>query len=130
MSDYIFTMKDLMKVHPPDKTIVSNVYLSFLPGAKIGVLGVNGTGKSTLLRIMAGVDKDYTGEAWAKPGATVEYLAQEPDLGSAVTVIEAVDVAVASTRALLARFEEVSIKLGEPLSDDEMNKILEEQGRL
>jgi energy-dependent translational throttle protein EttA len=130
MSDYIFTMKDLMKVHPPDKTIVSNVYLSFLPGAKIGVLGVNGTGKSSLLRIMAGVDKDYTGEAWAKPGATVGYLAQEPDLGSAVTVMEAVDVAVADTRALLARFEEVSMKLGEPLSDDEMNKILEEQGRL
>ena len=130
MSDYIFTMKDLMKVHPPDKTIVSNVYLSFLPGAKIGVLGVNGTGKSTLLRIMAGVDKDYTGEAWAKPGATVEYLAQEPDLGTAVTVIEAVDVAVAGTRALLARFEEVSMKLGEPMSDAEMNKILEEQGRL
>ena len=130
MSDYIYTMKDLMKVHPPDKTIVSNVYLSFLPGAKIGVLGVNGTGKSSLLRIMAGVDKDYTGEAWAKPGATVGYLAQEPDLGSAVTVMEAVDVAVADTRALLARFEEVSMKLGEPLSDDEMNKILEEQGRL
>ncbi|MDB4985697.1 MAG: transporter, ATP-binding protein [Myxococcaceae bacterium] len=130
MSDYIFTMKDLMKVHPPDKTIVSNVYLSFLPGAKIGVLGVNGTGKSSLLRIMAGVDKDYTGEAWAKPGATVGYLAQEPDLGSAVTVMEAVDVAVADTRALLARFEEVSMKLGEPMSDDEMTKVLDEQGRL
>ncbi|MDB4975200.1 MAG: transporter, ATP-binding protein [Myxococcaceae bacterium] len=130
MSDYIFTMKDLMKVHPPDKTIVSNVYLSFLPGAKIGVLGVNGTGKSSLLRIMAGVDKDYTGEAWAKPGATVGYLAQEPDLGKAVTVMEAVDVAVADTRALLARFEEVSTKLGEPLSDDEMTKVLDEQGRL
>jgi sulfate-transporting ATPase len=130
MSDYIFTMKDLMKVHPPDKTIVSNVYLSFLPGAKIGVLGVNGTGKSSLLRIMAGVDKDYTGEAWAKPGATVEYLAQEPDLGSAVTVMEAVDVAVAGTRALLARFEEVSMKLGEPMSDEEMDKTLEEQAKL
>ncbi len=130
MSDYIFTMKDLMKVHPPDKTIVSNVYLSFLPGAKIGVLGVNGTGKSSLLRIMAGVDKDYTGEAWAKPGASVGYLAQEPDLGSAVTVKEAVDVAVTGTRQLLARFEEVSMKLGEPLSDDEMNKVLEEQAKL
>jgi energy-dependent translational throttle protein EttA len=130
MSDYIFTMKDLMKVHPPDKTIVSNVYLSFLPGAKIGVLGVNGTGKSSLLRIMAGVDKDFTGEAWAKPGASVGYLAQEPDLGKAVTVMEAVDVAVKKTRDLLARFDEVSMKLGEPLSDDEMNKVLEEQGRL
>ncbi len=130
MSDYIYTMKDLMKVHPPDKTVVSNVYLSFLPGAKIGVLGTNGTGKSSLLRIMAGVDKDFTGEAWSRPGATVGYLAQEPDLGSAVTVMEAVDVAVAETRALLARFEEVSMKLGEPLSDAEMDKVLEEQGKL
>jgi sulfate-transporting ATPase len=130
MSDYIFTMKDLMKVHPPDKTIVSNVYLSFLPGAKIGVLGVNGTGKSSLLRIMAGVDKEYTGEAWARPGATVGYLAQEPDLGSAETVMDAVDVAVVETRQLLARFEEVSMKLGESLSDDEMNKVLEEQSKL
>jgi energy-dependent translational throttle protein EttA len=130
MSDYIFTMKDLMKVHPPDKTIVSNVYLSFLPGAKIGVLGVNGTGKSSLLRIMAGVDKDYTGEAWARPGASVGYLAQEPDLGTSRTVMEAVDVAVVETRNLLARFEDVSTKLGEPLSDDEMNKVLEEQSKL
>jgi sulfate-transporting ATPase len=130
MSDYIFTMKDLMKVHPPDKTVVSNVYLSFLPGAKIGVLGVNGTGKSSLLRIMAGVDKDFTGEAWARPGSSVGYLAQEPDLGSAKTVMAAVDVAVADTRKLLARFEEVSTKLGEPLSDDEMNKVLEEQSKL
>jgi len=130
MTDYIYTMKDLMKVHPPDKTIVSNVYLSFIPGAKIGVLGVNGTGKSSLLRIMAGVDKDFTGEAWARPGASIGYLAQEPDLGSAVTVMDAVDVAVKDTRALLARFEEVSMKLGEPLSDDEMNKVLEEQGKL
>ncbi|HEY6879190.1 MAG TPA: energy-dependent translational throttle protein EttA [Polyangiales bacterium] len=130
MSDYIFTMKDLMKVHPPDKTVVSNVYLSFLPGAKIGVLGVNGTGKSSLLRIMAGVDKEYTGEAWARPGATVGYLAQEPDLGSAETVMDAVDVAVKDTRKLLADFEEISMKLGEPLSDDEMNAVLEKQGKL
>ncbi|HEX5659158.1 MAG TPA: energy-dependent translational throttle protein EttA [Polyangiales bacterium] len=130
MSDYIFTMKDLMKVHPPDKTIVSNVYLSFLPGAKIGVLGVNGTGKSSLLKIMAGVDKEFTGEAWSRPGATVGYLAQEPDLGSAETVIDAVNVAVAETRKLLADFEEVSMKLGEPLSDDEMNSVLEKQGKL
>jgi sulfate-transporting ATPase len=129
MSDYIFTMKDLMKVHG-DKTIVSNVYLSFLPGAKIGVLGVNGTGKSTLLRIMAGVDKEFTGEAWARPGATVGYLAQEPDLGAAETVMEAVDVAVVETRQMLARFEEVSMKLGESMSDDEMNKVLEEQSKL
>jgi ATP-binding cassette ChvD family protein len=130
MSDYIFTMKDLMKVHPPDKTIVSDVYLSFLPGAKIGVLGVNGTGKSSLLKIMAGVDKEFTGEAWAKPGATIGYLAQEPDLGSAQTVMEAVDVAVKETRDLLARFEAVSMKLGEPLDADEMDKVLAEQSKL
>src|SRR5688572_235098 len=130
MTDYIYTMSDLMKVHPPDKTIVSKVNLSFIPGAKIGVLGVNGTGKSSLLRIMAGIDKDYTGEAWARPGATIGYLAQEPDLGSAETVMEAVDVAVAETRKLLARFEEVSMKLGESLSDAEMDKVMEEQGKL
>ena len=70
MADYIFTMKDLTKVHPPDKKVLEDIYLSFLPGAKIGVLGVNGSGKSSLLRIMAGVDKDFTGEAWARPGAT------------------------------------------------------------
>jgi sulfate-transporting ATPase len=130
MTDYIYTMKDLMKVHGPEKTVVSGVYLSFIPGAKIGVLGVNGTGKSSLLRIMAGVDKEFTGEAWARPGATIGYLAQEPDLGTAVTVKEAVDVAVSETRQILARFEEVSMKLGEPLSDDEMNKVLEEQSKL
>jgi len=130
MTDYIYTMSDLMKVHPPDKTIVSKVNLSFIPGAKIGVLGVNGTGKSSLLRIMAGIDKEYTGEAWARPGATIGYLAQEPDLGSAETVMEAVDVAVAETRTLLARFEEVSMKLGESMSDAEMDKVMEEQGKL
>ncbi|MCA9583182.1 MAG: ATP-binding cassette domain-containing protein, partial [Myxococcales bacterium] len=70
MADYIYTMQDLRKVYPPDKTIVQDVYLSFLPGAKIGVLGVNGTGKSSLLRIMAGQDKEYTGDAWLRPGAT------------------------------------------------------------
>ncbi len=130
MSDYIYTMKDLMKVHPPDKKIVSDVYLSFLPGAKIGVLGVNGTGKSSLLRIMAGVDKEYTGEAWARPGATVGYVAQEPDLGDAQTVIEAIERAVIPTRELLTRFEAVSMKLGEPMSDGEMEKVLAEQSKL
>jgi sulfate-transporting ATPase len=74
MADYIYTMQDLKKVHPPDKKVIEGVYLSFLPGAKIGVIGVNGTGKSTILRIMAGVDKTYTGEAWLKPGATVGFV--------------------------------------------------------
>jgi len=130
MADYIYTMKGLSKVHPPDKTVVSDVFLSFLPGAKIGVIGVNGTGKSSLLRIMAGEDKSYNGEAWLRPGATVGYFAQEPDLGDAKTVKDAVDEAVAKTRQLVERFEELSMKLGEPMSDDEMTALLEEQGKL
>jgi ATP-binding cassette ChvD family protein len=130
MADYIYTMQGLSKVVPPDKKIVTDVYLSFLPGAKIGVIGANGAGKSTILRIMAGVDNQYNGEAWLKPGATRGYLAQEPDLGDAKTVIDAVNTAVAPTRQLLARFEELSMKLGEPMSDDEMEKVLAEQGKL
>jgi len=130
MADYIYTMQGLSKVVPPDKKIVTDVYLSFLPGAKIGVIGANGAGKSTILRIMAGVDNQYNGEAWLKPGATRGYLAQEPDLGDAKTVIEAVNQAVGPTRQLLARFEELSMKLGEPMSDDEMEKVLGEQGKL
>jgi ATP-binding cassette ChvD family protein len=123
-------MQGLSKVVPPDKKIVTDVYLSFLPGAKIGVIGANGAGKSTILRIMAGVDNQYNGEAWLKPGATRGYLAQEPDLGDAKTVIEAVNMAVGPTRQLLARFEELSMKLGEPMGDDEMEKVLAEQGKL
>ena len=109
MADYIYTMQGLSKVVPPDKKIVTNVFLSFLPGAKIGVIGANGSGKSTILRIMAGVDTQYNGEAWMRPGATRGYLAQEPDLGDAKTVIDAVNMAVAPTKKLLARFEEVSM---------------------
>jgi len=130
MADYIYTMKGLSKVHPPDKTVVSDVFLSFLPGAKIGVIGVNGTGKSSLLRIMAAVDTNYNGEAWLRPGASVGYFAQEPDLGDATTVKEAVDKAVERTRSLVQRFEDLSMKLGEPMSDDEMTALLEEQGKL
>jgi ATP-binding cassette ChvD family protein len=130
MADYIFTMQDLMKVHPPDKKVVEDVYLSFLPGAKIGVIGVNGTGKSTILRIMAGQDDNFTGEAWIRPGATRGYVPQEPDLGNAKTVIECVEEAVADKRALLTEFETLSMKLGEPMSDEEMEKLLEKQGRL
>ena len=79
MADYIFTMQGVTKVHPPDKKVVENLYLSFLPGAKIGIIGVNGTGKSTVLRIMAGVDTNFTGEAWKRAGLTVGYLEQEPE---------------------------------------------------
>jgi ATP-binding cassette ChvD family protein len=130
MADYIFTMQGLTKVHPPDKKVVENVYLSFLPGAKIGVIGVNGSGKSTLLRIMAGQDSNYTGEAWRKPGTSVGYVPQEPDLGNASTVKEVVEQAVEPTRKIIRDFEELSMKLGEPMSDEEMNKVLEKQSAL
>jgi ATP-binding cassette ChvD family protein len=129
MADYIYTLQGVTKVHPPDKKVLDNVYLSFLPGAKIGVLGYNGAGKSTLLRIMSGVDKQFAGEAWVKPGATVGYLTQEPELAKGKTVKECVEEAVADQRAVLIKFEELSAKLGESLSDDEMNKVLEEQGK-
>ena len=130
MTDYVFTMQGVTKVHPPDKKVVGDVYLSFLPGAKIGVIGVNGTGKSSLLRIMAGEDENFTGEAWRKPGTTVGYLSQEPSLGDAKTVKEAVEKAVEPLRKLMKDFEELSMKLGEPMSDDEMNALLEKQGRM
>ncbi len=130
MADFIFTMKGVTKVHPPDKKIIEDLYLSFLPNAKIGVIGVNGTGKSSLLRIMAGVDQSFTGEAWLRPGARVGYLPQEPDLGDAKTVLEAVEAGVAPVRAILDEFNELSLKLGEPMSDDEMAKLLDKQGAL
>ncbi len=130
MAEYIFTLQGMTKVHSPDKKVLEDVYLSFLPGAKIGVIGPNGSGKSSLLRIMAGQDKSFTGEAWAKPGASVGYLSQEPDLGSGKTVKECVEDAVAEQRELLARFEQLSVKLGESLSDDEMNKVIEQHGKV
>jgi ATP-binding cassette ChvD family protein len=130
MTDYIYTLQGVSKVHPPDKKVLSNVYLSFLPGAKIGVLGANGSGKSSLLRLMAGVDKTFTGEAWAKPGTTIGFLSQEPDLGKGKTVLACVEDAVASTRHLLTRFEELSMKLGEELSEAEMNKVIAEHGKI
>jgi energy-dependent translational throttle protein EttA len=130
MADYIFTMKGVTKVHPPDKEVVRDLYLSFLPGAKIGVIGVNGAGKSSVLRIMAGADDNYTGEAWLRPGATVGYLPQEPDLGDARTVKEVVEGAVQPIRQLMTDFEELSMKLGEPMSDEQMTKLLDEQGKM
>ena len=130
MADYIFTMKGVTKVNPPDKKCVEDLYLSFMPRAKIGVIGANGSGKSTLLRIMAGVDTNFTGEAWRRANSTVGYLPQEPDLGDAKTVKEAVEVAVAKTRKLMTDFEDISMKLGEVTDNDEMEKLLEKQGRL
>src|SRR5262245_31401547 len=128
--EYAFTMKDLLKVVLPKREILRGIYLSFFHGAKIGVLGANGAGKSSLLRIMAGVDEDFLGEAFPADGLRIGYLPQEPALDAAKDVRGNVEEGVADTRALLTRFEEVSAKLGEPLEDDEMEKLLEEQARL
>ena len=128
--EYAFVMKDLRKVVPPKREILRGIYLSFFHGAKIGVLGANGAGKSSLLRIMAGVDKDFLGEAFAADGLRIGYLPQEPQLDPTKDVRGNVEDGVAQTRALLTRFEEVSTKLGEPLDGDEMQKLLDEQARL
>ncbi len=127
---YIFTMKDLRKVYPPDREVLKGIWLSFFPGAKIGVLGSNGAGKSTLLRIMAGVEKDFLGEAWPAEGTRVGYLSQEPQLDPAKDVLGNVTEGVAETRALLDRFETVSTKLGEVSDADEMEKLIDEQAKL
>jgi ATP-binding cassette ChvD family protein len=123
--EYIFTMYRLNRVHPPDKAVLKDISLSFLPGAKIGVLGANGAGKSTLLRIMAGVDKDYTGEAQLAPGATVGLLEQEPHLDPEKDVRANIEDGVADTVALLRRFEEIGTLLGSA-GPDEMETLLEE----
>jgi ATP-binding cassette ChvD family protein len=128
--EFVFTLNDLRKVVPPDRVIVDGITLSFLPGAKIGVLGANGSGKSSLLKIMAGVDKDYLGEAQPMPGLRIGYLPQEPELDPKKDVRGNVEDGVAETRDLLRRFEEVSAKFSEPLSDDEMTALMEEQGKL
>src|SRR3989442_3705551 len=128
--EYAFVMKDLRKVVPPKREILRGIYLSFFHGAKIGVLGANGAGKSSLLRIMAGVDRDFLGEAFPADGLRIGYLPQEPQLEADKDVRGNVEEGVAETRALLTRFEEGSAKLGEPLSDEAMEKLLEEQARL
>ncbi len=127
---YVFVMKGLTKIYPGGKKVLDNVWLSFYPGAKIGVLGANGAGKSTLMKIMAGMDKDYNGEAWTAEGATVGYLSQEPQLDESKTVQENVMDALAGTKALLDRFEEVSMKLGEVEDPDEMTALIDEQAEL
>ncbi|WAS94138.1 energy-dependent translational throttle protein EttA [Nannocystis punicea] len=127
---YIYTMKDLRKVYPGGKEVLKGIWLSFLPGAKIGVLGLNGSGKSTLLKIMAGVDKEFIGEAWSAEGVSVGYLPQEPALDPKKDVKGNIEEAVIGMKTTLARFEEVSTKLGEPMSDDEMNRLLAEQAEL
>jgi len=130
MPEFVFTMQGVTRVHPPDKKVLDNVTLAFLPGAKIGVIGANGSGKSSLMRIMAGLDDGFTGEAKPHPSVKVGYFAQEPDLGAVKTVREAVELAVGETRKLLSDFEAISMKFAEPMSDDEMTALLEKQGRL
>ncbi len=127
---YIYTMTNLRRVHPPNKEVLKGIYLSFYPGAKIGVLGSNGAGKSTLLRIMAGVDKDFFGDAKPADGIKVGYLQQEPPLDPKKNVLENVEEAVASTKALLKRFDEVNMRLGEDMKPEEMDKLLAEQSKL
>jgi ATP-binding cassette ChvD family protein len=123
-------MKDLTKAFPGGREVFKGITLSFLPGVKIGVLGVNGAGKSTLMKIMAGIETEYGGEAWAAPGARVGYLAQEPPLDPTKTVGENVEEAFADLKAALNRFNEISAKFAEPMSDEEMNDLLAEQGDL
>ncbi len=127
---YVYVMKGLTKIFPGGKKVLENVWLSFLPGAKIGVLGANGSGKSTLMKIMAGLDKDYAGEAWSAEGATVGYLPQEPQLDPSKTVQENVMDALAATKALIDRFEVVSNRLGEVEDPDEMTALIDEQAVL
>ncbi|MCC7120624.1 MAG: energy-dependent translational throttle protein EttA [Gammaproteobacteria bacterium] len=130
MAQYVFTMHRVGKVVPPKRHILKDISLSFFPGAKIGVLGLNGSGKSTLLRIMAGVDKDIIGEATPMKGLNIGYLPQEPQLDPAKDVRGNVEEGVAAGKALLDRFNEISMKFAEPMGDDEMNALLEEQAKL
>ncbi len=127
---FIYVMKGLKKVIPPSRIILDDIWLSFYPGAKIGVLGANGAGKSSLLRIMAGVDQDFQGEAWAHKGTKIGYLPQEPQLDESLDVRGNVELGVKAQRDLLKKFEEISAKFAEPMSDDEMNALIEEQGKV
>lgn len=127
---YIYVMKGLSKVYPGGREVLKDVWLSFFPGAKIGIIGPNGSGKSTLLKIMAGLDKEFNGEAWSAQGAAVGYLPQEPQLDPSLSVFENVMSGLAETKALLDRFDQVSAKFAEELSDDEMNALITEQAEL
>src|SRR6516164_6933846 len=130
MPQFIYTMKGLGKVHPPDTKVLEDIWLSFYFGAKIGVLGLNGAGKSSLLKIMSGEDQSFIGEVFAGEGITTGFLHQEPQLDPGKDVKGNVEEGVAATRALLTRYDDVNAKLGEDLSPEEMEKVLEEQGRL
>jgi len=130
MAQFIYTMIGVSKIVPPNRTIIKDISLSFYPGAKIGLLGLNGAGKSTVLRIMAGADPDFEGEARPQPGIRIGYLPQEPELDNSKTVREVVEEGVAEVRDLLTRFDEISMKFAEPMDDDTMNALLAEQAEL
>src|SRR6266480_5250559 len=130
MPQFIYTMKGLGKVHPPDAKVLEDIWLSFLPGAKIGVLGLNGAGKSSLLKIMAGEDTSFIGEAFPADGISVGFLHQEPRLDAKKSVLGNVEEGVAPIRALLTRYDEVNAKLGEDLSPEAMEKALDEQSKI
>ena len=130
MAQYIYTMNSVAKMVPPKKFIIRDISLSFFPGAKIGVLGINGSGKSTLLRIMAGLDKEFDGEARPQAEIKIGYLPQEPELDLEKNVRQNVEIGVSEIQSLLTRFDEISMRFGEELSEDEMNALLEEQGKL
>lgn len=130
MAQYIYTMIGVSKIVPPNRTIIKDISLSFFPGAKIGVLGLNGAGKSTVLRIMAGVDSEYEGEARPQPGTRIGFLPQEPELDDALTVRETVEQGVSEIRDLLQKFDEISLKFADPMGDEEMNNLLQEQADL
>ena len=130
MAQFVYTMNRVSKIVPPKREILKDISLSFFPGAKIGVLGLNGSGKSSLLRIMAGIDTEIDGEARPQPGINVGYLPQEPEIDPTQTVRDAVEEGVGEIKALLTRFDEISNAFAEPMSDDEMNDLLMEQGEL
>ena len=130
MAQYIFTMNRVAKVVPPKRFILRDISLSFYPGAKIGVLGLNGSGKSTLLRIMAGIDKEFDGEARPQPGINIGYLPQEPELDTTKNVRQNVEEGVAATKELLDRFNDISMRFAEPMDDEQMTALLDEQGKL
>ena len=130
MAQYIYTMIGVSKIVPPNRTIIKDISLSFFPGAKIGVLGLNGSGKSTVMRIMAGVDTDFEGEARPQPGTRIGFLPQEPELDDGLTVRETVEQGVSEVRDLLLKFDEVSLKFAEPMDDEQMNALLDEQAEL
>jgi ATP-binding cassette ChvD family protein len=130
MPQFIYTMKGLGKVHQPDHVVLKDIWLSFYYGAKIGVLGLNGAGKSSLLKIMAGEDKNFSGEAWMGEGYSVGILHQEPQLNPAKTVLGNVEEGVAEIKALLTRYDDLNAKLGEDLSPEQMDKVIEEQAKV